>query len=328
MLPLGGYPTLMFMGRKCLMGDKVQGIDLTRRRNGVHFFDRFGFSLTLISAIILITTTVAIYLFVASKGLATFFVNGVNVIDFLTGMDWDPLRAEEEGGPLYGTLPFIFGSFTVTFLSALVSAPLGIGAAVFMTEIAPSWGQRVLQPVVELLVGIPSVVYGFIGLTLVVPFIRDHIGGLGFGLLAGTIVLSVMILPTITSISVDTLRAVPREIKEGSYALGATRWQTIYKIIFRASIPGFITAVVFGMARAFGEALAVQMVMGNAPLIPKDLVSPASTITSIITINMGHTVSGTAENNVLWSLALILLAMSAFFIFIIRVITKSGRLKV
>ncbi|CCQ93609.1 phosphate ABC transporter (permease) [[Clostridium] ultunense Esp] len=307
------------------MEDKVQGIDLTKKRGSIVFFDKLGFSLTFISAIILIITTASIYIFVASKGFATFFVNGVNIIDFLTGTEWNPLRTAEEGGPLYGTFPFIFGSFAVTFMAALISAPLGIGAAVFMTEIAPSWGQKILQPVIELLVGIPSVVYGFIGLTLVVPFIRNYVGGLGFGLLAGTIVLAVMILPTITSISVDTLRAVPREMKEGSYALGATRWQTIYRILFRASIPGFITAVVFGMARAFGEALAVQMVLGNAPLIPKDLVSPASTITSIITINMGHTVSGSAENNVLWSLALLLLAMSALFIFVIRMIAKRRR---
>ncbi|MBE3554300.1 MAG: phosphate ABC transporter permease subunit PstC, partial [Thermicanus sp.] len=304
------------------MGDKVQGIDLTKKRRSIVFFDRLGFSLTFISAIILIITTASIYIFVASKGFATFFVNGVNIIDFLTGTEWNPLRTAEEGGPLYGAFPFIFGSFAVTFMAAFISAPLGIGAAVFMTEIAPSWGQKILQPVIELLVGIPSVVYGFIGLTLVVPFIRNYVGGLGFGLLAGTIVLAVMILPTITSISVDTLRAVPQEMKEGSYALGATRWQTIYKILFRASIPGFITAVVFGMARAFGEALAVQMVLGNSPVIPKDLVSPASTITSIITINMGHTVSGSAENNVLWSLALLLLAMSALFIFVIRMIAK------
>lgn len=290
------------------------------------FYDKFGFVLTLLCAFILIIATVSIYIFVASKGLATFISDGVSLVEFLTGTEWKPNRSVEEGGPVFGTFPFIFGSFAVTFLAALISAPLGIGAAVFMTEIAPSWGRKILQPVIELLVGIPSVVYGLIGLTLVVPFIRQYVGGLGFGLLAGTIVLSIMILPTITSISVDTLRAVPKEIKEGSYALGATRWQTIYKIIFRASIPGFITAVVFGMARAFGEALAVQMVIGNAKKMPDSLVDPASTITSVITMNMGNTVSGTVENNVLWSLGLLLLLMSSFFILFVRFIGRRGRM--
>ena len=124
-------------------------------------------------------------------------------------------------------------------LSAIVATPFAIGAAVFMTEISPKNGTKILQPVIELLVGIPSVVYGFIGLSVIVPFVRSIFGGTGFGILAGTFVLFVMILPTVTTMTVDALKAVPRHYREASLALGATRWQTIYKVVLRAAVPGF-----------------------------------------------------------------------------------------
>ncbi|MBE3595611.1 MAG: phosphate ABC transporter permease subunit PstC [Hydrogenibacillus sp.] len=299
---------------------------IARGRSHEGLRDRLGFIGTLFSVTIIVLAVAGIYLFVFSKGLATFFVNQVNVLDFLFGTEWRPTLTEEEGGPKFGVLPFIVGSFIVTFLSAAIAGPIGIGAAIFMTEIAPPWGRKAMQPVIELLVGIPSVVYGFTGLTLLVPFIREHVGGLGFGLLAGVIVLSVMILPTITSISVDALSAVAPEIKAGSYALGATRWQTIWRILMRAGASGFVTAVIFGMARAFGEALAVQMVIGNGKNMPTSLLEPASTITTVITMNMGNTVAGSVENNVLWSLALLLLLMSTVFIFAVRWIGRRGRM--
>lgn len=266
----------------------------------------------------------AIFYFVASKGLSTFFVDKINVFDFLFGTVWNPSATGPDGKPLVGALPMILGSFMVTFLSAIVATPFAIGAAVFMTEISPTKGQKFLQPVIELLVGIPSVVYGFIGLTVIVPFIRSIFGGTGFGILSGTFVLFVMILPTVTTMTVDTLKSVPRQYREASLALGGTRWQTIYKVVLRAAIPGILTAVVFGMARAFGEALAIQMVIGNAALMPAGLTTPASTLTSILTMGIGNTIMGTVENNVLWSLALILLFMSLVFNILIRYIGKKG----
>jgi phosphate transport system permease protein len=221
----------------------------------------------------------------------------------------------------------IVGSFLVTIFAALVATPFAIGAAIFMTEISPRQGMQILKPVTELLVGIPSVVYGFIGLTVVVPVIRQIFGGTGFGILAGTFVLFVMILPTVTSMSVEALQAVPRHYREASLALGATRWQTIYKVVLRSATPGLLTAIVFGMARAFGEALAVQMVIGNAALLPHNLVSPASTLTSILTMGIGNTIMGSLENNALWSLALILLLMSLIFNLLIRLIGRKGAMK-
>lgn len=192
-----------------------------------------------------------------------------------------------------------------------------------MTEIAPTWGKKVLQPVIELLVGIPSVVYGFIGLTVLVPFIGSFkSSGTGHSLLAGTIVLSVMILPTITSISADALASLPKHLRDGSYALGATRWQTIRKVLIPAAFPTLLTAVVLGMARAFGEALAVQMVIGNTKLLPESLLDTAGTLTTIITLNMGHTTYGSIENNTLWSMGLVLLIMSFLFILLIRYLSS------
>ena len=274
---------------------------------------------------LIVVVVVSIFYFVASKGLATFFVNKVNLFYFLFGTVWNPSQIGENGQPLVGALPMILGSFFVTFLSAIVATPFAIGAAIFMVEISPKQGQKILQPVIELLVGIPSVVYGFIGLSVVVPTVRSIFGGTGFGILAGTFVLFVMILPTVTTMTVDALKSVPRHYREASLALGATRWQTTYKVVLRAAVPGILTAVVFGMARAFGEALAIQMVIGNAALIPTSLVTPASTLTSILTMGIGNTIMGTVENNVLWSLALILLSMSLVFNLAIRLIGKKGR---
>ncbi|MBS4178395.1 phosphate ABC transporter permease subunit PstC [Bacillus sp. FJAT-49731] len=267
----------------------------------------------------------AILFLVTSKGLSTFIINKGSIVEFFSGVKWNPGVMNDLGKPIIGALPFIIGSFAVTFLSALVCAPVAIGAAVFMTEISPSFGKKILQPVIELLVGIPSVVYGFIGLTVVVPFIRDHLTGSGFGIAAGTVVLSVMILPTITSLSADAIRGVPRQLREASLALGATRWQTIYRVVLKTARPGLLTAVIFGMARAFGEALAVQMVIGNSSVIPHSLFEPASTLTSILTMGMGYTVMGQAENNALWSLALVLLLMSLIFIIAVRMIGKGRK---
>lgn len=289
--------------------------------------EQFGKAISFLCIALIVVVVLSIFYFVASKGLATFFVNKVNVFDFLFGSKWNPSVVGSDGKALVGALPMILGSFIVTLLSAILATPFAIGAAVFMVEISPKQGQKILQPVIELLVGIPSVVYGFIGLSVIVPAIRSVFGGTGFGILAGTFVLFVMILPTVTTMTVDALNSVPRYYREASLALGATRWQTTYKVVLRAGVPGILTAVVFGMARAFGEALAIQMVIGNAALIPTSLTTPASTLTSILTMGIGNTIMGTLENNVLWSLALILLLMSLLFNIIIRLIGRKGAMK-
>jgi len=288
---------------------------LERQRAKPHLAEEWvGKIYTLLCIVFLVTTIFSIVYFVASKGLSTFFVNHVNVIDLLTGLKWAP-----DGEPaFFGALPFIFGSFSTSILAAIIAAPLSFCAAVFMVEIAPKFGRRFLQPVIELLAGIPSVVYGFVGLSVIVPLFRNIFPGQGVGIGAGALVLSIMILPTITTIATDALAALPKGLKEGSYALGSTRWQTIYRIVLPTTLPALMTGIVLGIARAFGEALAVQMVIGNAPHIPRSLFESASTLTSAITLSMGNTAMGTIANNALWSLALILMLMTFVFVFIVR----------
>ena len=292
--------------------------------SNLKFNEMLGRSLTIGAIVITIISTITIIFFISTKGLSTFLNNGVSIKEFLFSTHWFPDRLPEEGGPQVGVMAFILGSVTVSVLAVLLSAPLSITCAVFIVEIAPYWGQRVLQPAIEILAGIPSVVYGYIGLSLLVPFIRTNIGGLGFSVLAGFLVLSVMILPTIVSVSTDSLRALPREWKEAAYALGSTRWQAIRLVLLPAARSGLMTGIVLGMARAFGEALAVQMVIGNTRKISTSILDPTITLTSAITMDMGNTPMGSLWNNALWSMGLLLLTMSFLFILIIRFVVNKG----
>ncbi|WP_251716741.1 phosphate ABC transporter permease subunit PstC [Lactobacillus agrestimuris] len=281
----------------------------------------WGKGLTYCAIGLIIILVVSIIGFVGAHGLSTFFTDHVNVFHFLFSTDWDP----SDGKNHVGAAAMIVTSFSVTLLSALVATPFAIAVALFMTEYTSKKGANFLQSVMELLVGIPSVVYGFLGLTIIVPVIRNLFGGTGFGILSATLVLFVMVLPTITSLTVDALKAVPKQFRQASAALGATHWQTIYKVVLRVATPRILTAVIFGMARAFGEALAVQMVIGNAVLMPYNLISPSATLTSQLTSQMGNTVMGTLPNNALWSLALLLLIMSLVFNFLVRLVGKKGQ---
>lgn len=290
-----------------------------KRKLKQHIIEEWtGKVFTSLCIVLLVVTIFSLVYFVATKGFSSFIKNGISVGEILGGTKWKP----EGEPPLFGALPFIIGSFSTSILAAVIAAPLSICAALFMVEIMPKVGRKYLQPAIELLAGIPSVVYGFVGLSVIVPFYRDIFPGQGLGIAAGASVLSIMILPTMTSIATDALAALPPGLKEGSYALGATRWQTLARTVIPTTLPALMTGVVLGMARAFGEALAVQMVIGNAPHIPKSLFESASTLTSAITLSMGNTVMGSVQNNVLWTLALILMLMTFVFVFIVRFLER------
>ena len=274
----------------------------------------WGRGLTFLAIILIGILIVAIIGFVGMHGLATFTDNKVNIFHFLFSTDWNPNAGKNH----VGAAAMIVTSFAVTLLAALIATPFSIAVALFMTEYESGKRVQLLQSVMELLVGIPSVVYGFIGLMVVVPAVRTIFGGTGFGILTATLILFVMVLPTITSLTVDAFKAIPKDLRKSSAALGATKWQTIYHVVLRAARSRIMTAVIFGMARAFGEALAVQMAIGNAVLMPYNLVSPAATLTSQLTSQMGNTVMGTLPNNSLWSLALLLLIMSLVFNFLVH----------
>lgn len=293
-----------------------------------HQLERVGKSITGLCVLLVILVVVSLIVMVAQRGLATFTVDGINPIDFLTGTTWNPHQENDAGMPTVGALPMIIGSFAVTLLSCVIVIPFAIGSAIFAVEVNPSFGQRIFRPALELLVGIPSVVYGLVGLTIVVPWVRSWAeGSTGYGILAGSLVLAVMVLPTVTSLVMDALDAVPNAYRQSSAALGGTRWQNTWHIVLRAATPGILTAIILGMARAFGEALAVQMVVGNAAAIPDSLVTPAATLTSVLTMSMGNETMGTVYSDVLWSLALILLIMSLVFIVIVHIIGRRSEAK-
>jgi phosphate transport system permease protein len=203
-------------------------------------------------------------------------------LSFIIGTQWNPTQG------VFGILPMIIGSFAVTLGALILGVPMGLAGAIFLAEIAPPGVTRWVRPAVELLAGIPSVVYGFFGLVILVPLIRNLMSGPGYSILAGSIILAVMILPTIITISESSLRAVPREYKEGSLALGATHWQTISRIMMPAASSGIIAGVVLGMARAIGETMAVIMVTGNVTLIPTSIFDPVRTMTGNVVIEMGY----------------------------------------
>ena len=276
-----------------------------------------GFCVALVALVV-----VTLIFMVAQQGLTTFFVDGLNPIDFFFGQNWIP---EQER---YGALPMIVGSFAVTLLSTAFALPIAIGSAIFVVEVAPSFGRRIFQPFIELLVGIPSVVYGVLGLYVINSLIKAIFGDAaptGAGILSGSLVLAIMILPTITTLSMDALRAVPNQYREGSYALGCTRWQTTWHVVLKSALPSLMTAVILGMTRAFGETLAVQMVIGGVERsMPMGLLDPASTLTAALTAGLSNAVSGSVYYHALWSLGMILLAMSLVFILIIHLIGRKG----
>ncbi|MBI2996703.1 MAG: phosphate ABC transporter permease subunit PstC [Candidatus Melainabacteria bacterium] len=235
-----------------------------------------------VSAFLAVVSLLLIAIYVFYNGLKIFKV--VKLQDFLFGYNWEPVTLK-----LFGILPMIITSFYVTFGAIIVSAPLGIACAIFLAEIAPLKAQRIIRPAVQLLAGIPSVIYGLFGLTFIVPLIQTFSEVAGLCILAAIIILSIMILPTIISIAEDSIRAVPKELKESSIALGTTKWQTIYGAILPASKSGLITAVILALGRAFGEAMAVKMVIGNTQTMPDfspntlfGLLSLARTLTTNI----------------------------------------------
>ncbi len=284
-----------------------------------------GLGLTGACVAVVAIVVVALIFMVAQQGLTTFFADGIGFGSFITGQNWIPSDGR------FGALPLIVGSFSVTLLSTLFTLPIALGSAIFVVEIQPGFGRKIFQPLVELLVGIPSVVYGLIGLTVVNAAMRSIFGaaaGTGAGILSGAIVLAVMILPTVTTLSIDALAAVPNAYREGSYALGCTRWQTVWHVVLKSAMPSLMTAVIMGMTRAFGETLAVQMVIGGVEKsMPAGLLDPAATLTTALTSGLSNATTGSVEYHALWSLGLILLAMSLFFILIIHLIGSKGAAK-
>ncbi len=277
----------------------------------------------------IIALTLAIGIFLIVQGTGTFTRYHHSVLEFLFSSEWAPMDSATEGGGKVGCAIYIAGSLMTCGLALLMVTPFAIGAAVFMTEIAPKLGTKIFQPAIEMFVGIPSVVYGWIGLTVLVPFIRDtfHARMGGYSVLAASIVLAVMIFPTITTVAADSIRSIPQYYRKAAYGLGSTRWQVIYRIVLPAAKSGILTGIILGLARAFGEALAVAMVIGKTRAFPRNLLSPTNNLTAAIAADMGNSASGGEQNMALWSMALLLLLISMLFIFLIHRIDAAGKKK-
>lgn len=262
--------------------DSVRTIDLRRSAgtSRTRRKERVIEGVLLVSAAFSVLAIALIILFVFSKGLP--LIARVGVGDFILSTTWDPTNGR------FGIASMIVGSLAITFGALIWGVPLGLSLSIFLAELASPRISGIMSPIIELLAGIPSVVYGFFGLVVIVPFIREHLGGPGFSILAGSIILGIMILPTIVNIARDAIKAVPREYKEGSLALGATHWQTIARIILPTARSGIITAIVLGTGRAIGETMAVVLITGNVTRMPESILSPVRTMTSNVVLEMGY----------------------------------------
>jgi len=234
----------------------------------------------LISASISILAVALICIFIFINGIPA--MAEVGIFRFLSGTQWKP------SNDIYGIFPMILGSLYVTAGAIIIGVPIGILTAVFMARFCPKKLYRIIKPAVDLLAGIPSVVYGFFGLMVIVPFIRDYLGGDGSSMLAASVILGIMILPTIVNVSEAAIRAVPESYYEGSLALGATHERSVFFTVVPAAKSGIMAGVILGVGRAIGETMAVVMVAGNQAVIPSGILKGLRTLTANIVLEMGY----------------------------------------
>jgi phosphate transport system permease protein len=227
----------------------------------------------------------------------------VGISDFLLGKSWYPTYDP----PDFGIFSLIVGSIVVTAGALLISLPLGVGSAVFIAELAPPKIKEILKPLIELLAGVPSVIYGLFGMAFLSPFIRKLFDiPTGLNALTASIILGIMVVPIISSLSEDAITSVPKDIREASYALGANKWETIIRVILPAARSGVVASIVLGFGRAIGETMVVLMVAGGAAIIPKSILQPVRPMTSTIAAEMGETIMGSSHFHALFGIAIIL----------------------
>jgi len=266
-----------------------------------------------VAAGFVILAMAALLFYLSYEGTKTFYVDRFPLWKFLFTTTFDPDLGKVGAGV------FIVGTIAVTVFAIAIGGPFGIAVGVFLSEIAPNRMTQILKPAIEVMVGIPSVVYGWLGLTLLVPLIRTHTNSpSGFGLAAAGIVLAIMILPTVITLSEDAFRSLPGALKEGSLALGATRFQTIVRVLLPSASSGLAVALILGIARAIGETLAIQMVIGNATQLPLGIFAPTAALTTEIVTDMPGATEGTLLEHALFSMAFLLLLIAMLLIVFVR----------
>lgn len=234
----------------------------------------------LLTAVVSIVAVALICIFLFANGIPA--MKEIGFAEFLTGTKWKP------GNDKYGIFPMILGSIYVTGGALLIGVPVGVLMSIFMARFCPAKLYKILKPIVELLAGIPSIVYGFFGLVVLVPFIREHFESRGQSILCAAILLGIMILPTIIGASEPTIRAVDQSYYEGALALGATHERSVFTVIVPAAKSGIFAAIVLGVGRALGETMAVMMVVGNQPRVPDSILKGVRTLTTNIVMEMGY----------------------------------------
>jgi phosphate transport system permease protein len=278
-----------------------------------HRNERIALNLLRFAAGFVVFAMALLLAYLAFEGTKTFFVDRFSLWSFLFSPNYD-LDSNHPGAAI-----FIVGTLAVTIFAIVIGGPFGIAVGVFLSEIAPPRMALVLKPAIELMVGIPSVVYGWLGLTLLVPLIRDHTSSAsGFSLAAAGIVLAIMILPTVISLSEDAFTSLPAALKQGSLALGATRFQTIVRVLLPSASGGIAVALILGIARAVGETLAIQLVIGNATAFPANIFGPTSTLTTVIVGEMPSATQGSLQEHALFSMAFLLLLIAMVLIVLVR----------
>ncbi|MDR3256219.1 MAG: phosphate ABC transporter permease subunit PstC [Endomicrobium sp.] len=264
-----------------------------------------------ICAILSIIFVVLIFGFLFKEGFA--FFKDFGITKFITGKFWNP----SSNPALFGILPLIVGSTLVTVGACVIAVPIGVMTALYISEIAPKGIRDILKSLVELMAAIPSVVIGFVGMITLVPFVRIFFNiPTGLTAFSGSIMLAFMAMPTIVTISEDAIRSVPWHYKEGAFALGATKWQTIRRIVLKAAMPGIIAAIMLGIGRVIGETMAVMMITGNAAHIPDSIFEPVRTMTATIAAEMGETVRGDMHYKALFAIGLVLFVITFIVNFI------------
>lgn len=301
---------------------KTDQYGLRRNRNEKDRLMRY-----VLIAVSSMTVLIILMIIVFTLGNSWTAISNLNLWEFLTGDSWKPSDGE------YGALPLIAGTLLVTLGAMAFAVPVGLAAAVYISEIAPARMRNIIKPVCEVFSGIPSVVYGFFGLMVLLPLLRDIFPDqllFGSSWLAGSLVLGIMALPTIISVSEDAIHAVPRSYREASLAMGATRWETISKVVVPAAVSGISAAVILGVGRAVGETMAVMMVTGNTPLMPDPLwniFSIVSTLTGTIASQLPESVAGSVGQSSLFLLGVILMAMVLVINICSRQVVKRARMR-
>ena len=253
-------------------------------------------------------------------GIKELPIKSISINNFFGGEEWIPTATP---APLFGLLPLLLGTLLVSIVAILFALPLGLGVAIYLSELAGERTRKFMKPTIELLAGIPSVVYGFFGLVVLVPIVQKTLGlPVGETAFTGSLLLAIMALPTIITVAEDTMRNTPRSVREASLALGATHWQTIYRVIIPYSVSGISAAIVLGIGRAIGETMAVLMVTGNAAVMPHSLFESARTIPATIAAELGEAPAGGAHYQSLFLLGTILFIITLIISITAEVISK------